>query len=152
MKPVRVRQLFELPASFEVLAAASERDGFEFIRRLEREWHSRQNRFARPGERLLGAEAGGQLVAVGGLNRDHYLDDPRVGRVRHVYVLPEWRNVGVGALIVRALLDAGRESFDRIRLRAASTRSDTFYARLGFQKVEAETGATHALLCSRSSN
>jgi N-acetylglutamate synthase-like GNAT family acetyltransferase len=145
---VSIRQLLELPASFEGLAAASEREGYEFLRRLEREWHSSENRFERPGERLLCAEAGGKFVAVGGLNRDHYLDDPRVGRVRHVYVLPERRNVGVGALIVRALLDAGRESFDNIRVRAATTRSDTFYARLGFKKVEGEPGATHVLLSS----
>jgi GNAT superfamily N-acetyltransferase len=145
---VSIRQLLELPASFEELAVASEREGYEFVRRLEREWHSGQNRFDRSGERLLGAEASGQLVAVGGINRDHYLDDPRVGRVRHVYVLPEHRSIGVGGVLVRALIDAGRESFDSIRLRAATTRSDTFYARLGFRKVEGEPGATHVLLSS----
>jgi GNAT superfamily N-acetyltransferase len=130
----------------EQLVLASEREGLEFVRRLEREWRSGQNRFDGAGELLLGARVGGCLEAVGGINRDHHLDDPRLGRLRHVYVLPRRRNEGVGSILVRALLDAARVSFDRVRLRAATPRSDGFYSRLGFAKLDGESNATHALL------
>jgi len=142
---VVIQRLLELPPDFEQLVLASEREGLEFVRRLELEWRSGQNRFARPGELLLGAGVGGRLEAVGGINRDHHLDDPRLGRLRHVYVLPQRRNTGVGSVLVRALLDAARMSFDRVRLRAATPQSDAFYARLGFQKLTGEANATHAL-------
>jgi GNAT superfamily N-acetyltransferase len=141
---VVIQRLIDLPAELEELALASEREGFEFVRRLTEEWRSGQNRFDRPGELLLGATVGGRLRAIGGVNRDHHLDDPRLGRLRHVYVLPEHRNSGVGSVLVRALLNAGLLGFDRVRLRAATPRSDTFYARLGFQKLDGEANATHA--------
>lgn len=139
-----IQRLLDLPPDFEELALASEREGFEFVRRLELEWRSGQNRFERPGELLLGAGSGGRLEAIGGVNRDHHVDDPRLGRLRHVYVLPERRNAGLGFALVSALLDAARPSFDRVRLRAATPRSDVFYARLGFQKLSGEANATHA--------
>lgn len=141
---VVIRRLIDLPAELEELALASEREGFEFVRRLEQEWRSGQNRFDRPGELLLGAGVGGRLEAIGGINRDHHLDDPRLGRLRHVYVLPQRRNAGVGSVLVRALLGAAVLSFDRVRLRAATPRSDAFYSRLGFQKLNGEANATHA--------
>lgn len=137
-------RLTELPPTFERLALESEREGFEFVRRLEREWHGGQNRFAEPGELLLGSLYAGQLEAIGGINRDPYLNDPGVGRVRHVYVLPERRNAGVGSRLVSAIVEASRDHFTRIRLRTANSASHAFYERLGFVQLAADPSATHA--------
>jgi GNAT superfamily N-acetyltransferase len=130
--------------SFERLVVASEREGFEFVRRLEREWHSGANRFDRPGEVLLAGFLAGELAAIGGLNIDPYLSDPDVGRVRHVFVAPGCRDAGVGSALVRAILAAGVPHFSRIRLRTANPRSNTFYERLGFQRLVDDPTATHA--------
>lgn len=140
----------ELPEGFEALVLASEREGFEFVRRLEREWRAGVNRFDRPGELLLASVDGGVIIAVGGINRDPYLDDPRVGRLRHVYVLPEQRNTGVGAALVKALIAAALGHFERLRLRGATSRSDSFYARLGFQKIDGDATATHVYPLARA--
>jgi len=134
----------QLPAAFDRLAVASEREGFEFVRRLEREWHSGANRFDRPGEVLLATLVGGELAAIGGLNVDPYLSDPDVGRVRHVFVAPQWRDAGVGSALVRAILAAGVPFFTRIRLRTANARSNAFYERLGFARLTDDPTATHA--------
>ena len=139
-----ITALAELPSSFEGLAVASEREGFEFVRRLEREWHSGANRFDRRGEVLLGAFRAGTLVAIGGMNLDPYLSDPAVGRVRHVFVAPEHRSGGVGSALVRAILAASLPHFRRIRLRTANSRSNPFYERLGFEKLPGDPTATHA--------
>ena len=139
-----VVRLTELPVSFEPLCLASELEGFEFVRRLEHEWHSGANRFDRRGELLLGVTREGVLEAIGGMNQDPYLSDPGIGRVRHVYVLPERRNAGVGALLVRALLEVSIPEFTRIRLRTANARSHAFYERLGFLRVTDDPTATHA--------
>lgn len=136
-------RLTELPPGFERLALASEKEGFEFVRRLENEWHSGQNRFDRPGELLLASVEGGEVDAVGGINRDPYVSVPDIGRLRHVYVLPDRRNAGVGSGLVRAILDAARSSFSQIRLRAATSQSDSFYERLGFRKLGSDPTATH---------
>jgi len=139
-----ITRLTELPRSFERLALASEREGFEFVRRLELEWRSGSNRFDQPGELLLGVLLGGELEAIGGLNRDPYLSDPGVGRVRHLFVAPERRNGGVGSGLVRAIMAASFPHFRRVRLRTANPRSNEFYERLGFKKLAADPTATHA--------
>ena len=141
---LKVTRVVELPAAFERLVAASEGEGFEFVRRLEREWHSGANRFERPGEVLLAASVSGELVAIGGLNVDPYLSDPNVGRVRHVFVAPSWRDAGVGSALVLAILAAGLPHFSRIRLRTANARSNIFYERLGFERLGDDPTATHA--------
>jgi GNAT superfamily N-acetyltransferase len=138
-----VTAVVELPGAFERLAAASEREGFEFVRRLEREWRSGANRFDRPGEVLLAAFLGSELGAIGGLNQDPYLSDPSVGRVRHVYVAPERRDAGVGSALVRAIMAAGLTTFSSIRLRTANARSNVFYERLGFERLLNDPTATH---------
>jgi GNAT superfamily N-acetyltransferase len=143
-RAVTLIRLTELPPAFENLAVASEREGFEFVRRLEAEWRSGQNRFDRPGELLLGSLRGDELEAIGGINQDPYLADSDVGRLRHVYVRPEHRNAGVGSALVRAILDASRGRFARIRLRTANAQSHAFYERLGFQRLTSDPTATHA--------
>lgn len=139
-----VTRVVELPASIERLVAASEREGFEFVRRLEREWHSGANRFDGPGEVLFAAFVSGELAAIGGLNVDPYLSDTDVGRVRHVFVAPGCRDTGVGSALVRAILAAGLPHFSRIRLRTANARSHVFYERLGFERLIDDPTATHA--------
>ena len=139
-----IEAIAELPPSFERLIAESEREGFEFVRRLQLEFCSGVNRFDRRGEVLLGAFRGGELLAVGGMNQDPYLSDPDVGRVRHVYVAPQHRNAGVGGALVRAILAVSLPCFRRIRLRTANSRSNAFYERLGFTKLTGDPTATHA--------
>jgi GNAT superfamily N-acetyltransferase len=139
-----VTRVTELPAEFERLVAESEREGFEFVRRLEREWQSGVNRFDQPGEVLLAAFVGGELAAIGGLNRDPYLADPGVGRVRHVFVAPGRRDAGVGGALVRAIAGHGMLHFARLRLRTANARSQPFYERLGFKRLVGDPTATHA--------
>jgi GNAT superfamily N-acetyltransferase len=139
-----ITRVVELPASLGQLVDASEREGFEFVRRLEREWHSGANRFDRPGEVLLAAFVGGELAAIGGLNVDPYLSDLDVGRVRHVFVAPGFRDGGVGSALVRAIVAAGLPHFTRIRLRTANARSNVFYERLGFERLVGDPTATHA--------
>jgi GNAT superfamily N-acetyltransferase len=60
------------------------------------------NRFNKRGEAIFAASAAGALIGVCGLNVDPYASDPRVGRVRHLYVLSGFRQLGVGRQLVEA--------------------------------------------------
>jgi ribosomal protein S18 acetylase RimI-like enzyme len=115
------------------LIAESERQGFAFVRRLVEEWRSGANRFDRPGEALFAARAGDDLVGVCGLNVDPYADDPRVGRVRHLYVLAAYRRAGVGEQLVTDVIETARRHFGRLHLRTTSAAAARFYERLGFR-------------------
>ena len=122
---------------------AARAEGYRFVDRLVCDWRSGANRFDGPGETFLGAFDGDRLVAFGGVNRDPYMRGD-IGRLRHVYVLPEWRRSGVGRRLVAALTAHAAPRFSRLRLRATDERAARFYERMGFQVV-AEPDATHAM-------
>lgn len=93
---------------FARLATQARAEGYRFVDRLVAEWRSGANRFAAPGECLLGVVDGEDLLAIGGLNIDPYMDDGDTGRLRHVYVRIDRRNQGLGRLLVGALIAGAR--------------------------------------------
>jgi N-acetylglutamate synthase-like GNAT family acetyltransferase len=107
--------------------------GFSMISRLRGEWETGVNRFDRHGEILLGTFRNEQLIGIGGLNRDPYVDDPRVGRLRHLYVMANERRAGIGTSLVKHLLKHAADHFDLIRL--WTDRAGAFYDGLGFERV-----------------
>ena len=140
---LRLSPLDALPLDLGELVEVSLADGYDFVLRLQREWDDGANRFDQPGEVLLEARLGARLVGMGGLNRDPYVDDPRIGRIRHVYVHPEARRSGVGRALLEALVAHAHGSFQRVRLRTYSEDADRFYESLGFVSSGREADATH---------
>lgn len=141
-----VRSLLPPPwADLAPLVEESERDGFGFLVRLRREFQDGGNRFDAPGEALLGCWNGPELVGVGGLNRDPYSPEPRVGRLRHLYVGAAHRRCGVGRMLVAALVEAARPHFDVLRLRTDTEAAARFYEALGFAPVSSPH-ATHRMV------
>lgn len=127
------------------LLGESERQGFGFVRRLVQEWESGANRFDRPGEALFVARVGDDVVGVCGLNVDPYADDPKVGRVRHLYVLVPHRRRGVGEQLVADVLEAARGRFERLHLRTTNPTAARLYERLGFRRTFDARDRTHVL-------
>ncbi len=144
--PLSIRSLLPPPwPDLAPLVAESEREGFRFLARLVREFEDGSNRFDAPGEALLGCYRGAELVAVGGLNRDPYSPEPRVGRLRHLYVSPAFRRRRVGRTLVDALVAAARPHFDVLQLRTDTPAAARFYEALGFAAV-ALPHATHRMV------
>jgi GNAT superfamily N-acetyltransferase len=145
---VRIRDLSS-PGPLDELVAESERAGLRLVRRLESDWHSGANRFDQPGEALFGALVSGRLVGVCGLNIDPHSAAPRVGRVRHLYVLAAERRQGLGTRLVQEVVATARGSFDRLHLRTNDPLAARFYERLGLERCETEPSATHVLDMAR---
>jgi ribosomal protein S18 acetylase RimI-like enzyme len=127
------------------LIAESERLGLTFVQRLAREWESGVNRFDGPGEVLFAARVGAEVIGICGLTRDPYADDPKVGRVRHLYVRVPYRRAGVGEQLVADVIAAARSHFERLHLRAGNPAAVRFYERLGFRRAADARESTHAL-------
>ena len=127
------------------LVAESERQGFRFVRRLVEEWRSGANRFDRPGEVLFAARSGDDVIGVCGLNVDPYAQDPRTGRVRHLYVLALHRRAGVGEQLVADIIEMARSRFSRLHLHTTSTAAARLYERLGFRPTPGAPHHSHAL-------
>jgi GNAT superfamily N-acetyltransferase len=130
---------------FAEMLAESEATGYRFLRRVVDEWESGANRFARPGEALLIAEMAGRWVGICGLSIDPYLDDPRVGRVRNVYVLADYRRGGIGRRLVELAISRARGRFESLRLRAEEEGPARLYESLGFRPCRGIPDCTHVM-------
>ena len=134
-----------LPPPWQILGpliARSCGEGFTFLSRMRIEYQSGAMRFDGEGEVLLGVFVGSHLVGVGGLSRDPYADSSDIGRVRHVYVMPECRRQGIGRALVKAIEQAAIGRFAKLRLRTDTAGGERFYERIGFDRTN-ELSATH---------
>lgn len=130
------------------LQAEARAEGYNFIDTLVDDGASGANRFNGPGEAFFGCFDEGVLVAVGGPNVDPFAGDPQTGRIRRVYVRPQWRNSGVGAALMKVLVEEARKNFKCVRLRAENPGAARLYERLGFVRI-ANSDATHILMLDR---
>lgn len=144
MKTIELRRIDILDDTVTPLVIEAEREGHHFMRRLQDEWHSGANRFQGRGEFLLSAYIEGRLVAVGGLNTDPYVPTEGIGRLRHVYVARSARRLGIGAVLVRRIMNDAARTFSVLRLRTTTAEAATFYEELGFQRTS-EPAATHII-------
>lgn len=141
---LRVERVTDLPiAELQPLRYEATAQGFEFVGRLLDEFVNGRNRFDKAGEALFIVRNGDALAGIGGLNIDHYANDPSVGRVRHVYVLQSQRRHGAGRALLMAIMTAAFESFAELRLRTNTAAGALFYEALGFSKAVTIDSATH---------
>jgi GNAT superfamily N-acetyltransferase len=141
-----IARVDELPLNrFADMLAESEASGYRFLPRVLDEWGSGVNRFSRPGEALLVADLNGRWVGICGLSIDPYLEDPRVGRVRNVYVMADCRRAGVGRRLVEEAVERARGRFDRLRLRAEEPGPARLYESVGFRPCRGIPNCTHIL-------
>ncbi|WP_061706669.1 GNAT family N-acetyltransferase [Pseudenterobacter timonensis] len=132
---------------FIALKAESFASEFNMLRRLEENWLRGENRFNAPGEKLLGAFLNGKLVGICGLNRDPFSEQPRAGRIRHLYISEKCRRMGIGKQLLAAVMADAGIWFDFLNTHAPAT-ADAFYRKAGFIVVHGESRITHRLFCS----
>lgn len=133
------------PAALKPLLDESLSEGYHFVQTLSDEYQSGANRFDAPESLLLGVYAENKLVGIGGVLQDPYLKRSDTGRVRHVYVLREFRRYGVGRLLLEALIAHARQHFSVLTLRMSNETAGAFYVALGFSTAPRFPDATHWL-------
>lgn len=108
--------------------------GYGMIERLLHEWQSGINTFSKPNEAFWGYSTNQTLVAVGGINQDPYLENPLYGRIRHLYVLKDWRQKGIGTSLINTIIVFASQHYSSLTLRTpADGSADRFYETLGFR-------------------
>lgn len=123
-------------------------EGYGFIQKLWDEYQSGAQTFSEAGSTLLGGYDGNQMIAIGGIHPDPYLNSPNIGRIRHVYVMQSHRRTGIGGQIVRALINQGAAQFHSITLRTLTAHGDAFYRAIGFSSEPRFDNATHWMAVS----
>lgn len=146
--PIRPLVQTDLPALHE-LALHAESEGFRFVRRLHGDLTLDHARTDASCECLVAHVDGDRLVAVGGVTPDPYVDDPRVGRLRHLYVRPEVRGTGIGRALVAHLEARAAGCFATLRLRTDTLAAARFYERLGYLSIESDSATHQRALATR---
>ena len=129
------------------LVEESEAEGYRFLRRLVNQYEDGTNTFNKAGEVLYGVwDPAGELVAIGGLNRDPYSDKSGVGRLRRFYISVHARRQGIGTKLLQEILDYGKGHFNEIVVRTDSSIADAFYRANGFSGDLGLPEATHHII------
>lgn len=146
---IRLGYFTSLDEDFDELLTASLDEGHEFLKRFKENWESGENRFDRPGEMHVVAVEGSRPVGICGLNIDPYENDPALGRVRHLYVHPEFRGLTIGSILVNEIIEEAKEHFEVLRLRTHDEGASQFYKKLGFD-LNPRENETHRMILKTS--
>jgi GNAT superfamily N-acetyltransferase len=125
------------------LLALSKSEGYKFVQKLYDEYFDGTNRFNQNGESLFLAKSKDEILGIGGLNIDPYLNDTNIGRVRHLYLLPEWRCKGIGKELLITIIEESRTHFESITLYTDNPIADKLYTNFGFVRAEGIYKASH---------
>jgi GNAT superfamily N-acetyltransferase len=123
------------------LIELSQAEGYDFIQRL---WDEiQQGVYDVSGAAVYGVYLDGQLIGIGGVHPDPYLKQAAIGRIRHVYVMENYRRTGTGRKLMDALMSHARGHFDVLTLRTPTAHADAFYRAMGFSIEQRFAEASH---------
>lgn len=130
-----------MPDGLAALAGAAEREGIRVVRTLIERWVDGTERYDRPGEAVLAAMCGGEVVGVGALSECPHVRGAL--RVRRFYVATGWRRCGVARALATHLIESASERVGTITCNAqASAAAAPFWEAMRFVPVHTE-GVTH---------
>jgi GNAT superfamily N-acetyltransferase len=141
---MQIRSL--LPPSWPLFASliqASCDEGFTSLVRLQDEYLSGKVCFDIAGEALFGSFQAARLIGIAGLTRDPHTNDPNIGRVRHLYVLPQWRRHSIGTNLLAAIERQAQTHFSTLVLRSDTKTAASFYESLGYERQITGATTTH---------
>lgn len=118
-------------------------DVFNFVRRLRDEYKTGYNAFNQKGEVLYLALIGDRVIGSCGLNIDPYLNEYHIGRVRHLYILKDYRRMGIATQLLDKILCHAKSDFSLITLRTFSEEASKLYVKNGFTRSDKYKYATH---------
>nr|WP_141436352.1 GNAT family N-acetyltransferase [Bacillus cereus] len=144
MKEIQMKK-FEDVLKYEInhLVQESKEEGFNFLTKLVNEYETEINTFNKTGECLYGIFQEEMLIGIGGLNKDPYTEDNKIGRLRRFYISKDYRRIGLGKLLLNRLLSHAEKYFQIVVLHTDTKQGDMFYTANGFVKGEICKGSSH---------
>lgn len=124
------------------LLESSQDEGFRHIDRLVNEYKSGVNTFSQEGEVLFVAVDCAEWIGICGLNQETSINK-KIGRIRRLYVEPQYRNKGIGKELIKAIINHGRPYFKRLVLKTDNEKAYTFYKGLGFKETDGIENQSH---------
>ncbi|MEW5825820.1 MAG: GNAT family N-acetyltransferase [Candidatus Bipolaricaulota bacterium] len=133
MKPIRIDGVESY--DWTQILQECQSEGHNMVNRLLADFSSGGNRFDAPGEVLLVCLSGSSVVAVAGLNREPDESLPRAGRIRRLYVVPQFRRQSLGRSLVEQIAALAEPYLNTLTANVGKPDAYIFYERLGFTPV-----------------
>ncbi|EJS68782.1 hypothetical protein ICY_02178 [Bacillus cereus BAG2X1-3] len=144
LKEIQMKKIEDV-LKYEInhLLQESKEEGFNFLTKLVNEYETEINTFNKTGECLYGIFQEGMLIGIGGLNKDPYTEDNKIGRLRRFYISKDYRRIGLGKLLLNRLLSHAEKYFQVVVLHTDTKQGDMFYTANGFMKGKIYKGSSH---------
>lgn len=126
----------------EPLVIRSEQEGFNHLRRLVNEYIAGENTFSGEGEALYIVREQEQIIAIVGLNQDPF-SDHSTGRIRRLYVHPDYRHLGIGKQLVQKVTSEAKKFYNILVLYTNSEQASQFYLQLAFKQEHGNPHRSH---------
>ena len=144
LKKSKIRYIKNLlKEDIKELQKESKKEGYNIVNKLINDFKSGKNKFNKKREALIVCELDHKIVGICGLNIDPI--NSKRGRVRRLYVLPQYRNKGIGRKLVKEIINYSRKHFKSISTNIGKLTISKFYEELGFKKYDKEKVITHLL-------
>ena len=134
MKPIQIENIDAY--DWKQILDTSQSEGHNMVNRLVTEFRAGTNRFDAPGEALFVHLSGNSVIAVAGLNREPDTSIPQAGRIRRLYVVPDFRGKGLGRSLVDVIASTAKTDFDILTVNVGKIRARAFYEHIGFAAVK----------------
>ena len=122
----------------------SKKEGYNIVDKLINDFKIDKTKFNKKGECVIMCKVGDRVVGIGALGIDP-LNSQR-GRIRRLYVSPQYRNKGVGRTLVEELIHYSSKNFKSVSVNMGKYKVSKFYEGLGFRRYDKEDGITHLLI------
>ena len=124
---------------------ASFTEGYRFMKRFVEEFDSEENMFEKEGEGLFAAKIDDKIVGIICINIDPFLNKETIGRIRNLYVLPQFRNRGVATALLSTVIELGRLHFQMLTIYSDNGHAERLYTQYGFYKSNDYYRTSHIL-------
>jgi len=134
MEPMQIKQIE--PFDWTKILRDSRSEGLNLVNRLLIDFQSGVNRFDAPGEALFAYLSGYSVAAVAGLNREPDESFEKAGRIRRLYVVPEFRGQGLGRNLIAMITTLAQSNFNVLTVNVGKLDACGFYEHLGFTQID----------------
>ncbi len=136
LQRLRIERILTLPTDLNMLIELSEREGFQFLKKLRYDFETGENRFDQYGEGLFAVYKDQNLIAVGGVSQDPFDQTGKMGRLRRFYIHPDCRQKTVGAYLLKYIKQYAQTYFKQLCLYTDTKNAANFYQRMGYESVD----------------
>ncbi|PCJ16339.1 MAG: hypothetical protein COB02_16380 [Candidatus Cloacimonadota bacterium] len=127
------------------LIKEASQEKYSFMLKMKAEYIGNKNKFDKDKEAIFLALKDEKIVGFVGLNIDPYLEDPNVARVRHLYVLKDYRGQKIATQLLQSLIKHAKLNFKLLTLRTFFKEASDFYTSLNFKITPLIYASTHNL-------